>query len=68
MGGRIGPEYPGCGRYYELTDAGARQLAESDSLNLPASLEGQFVEAAGCSQCDGKDMTVDLKPISGLYN
>ena len=58
----------GCGQYYELTDAGARQLAGSNSLSLPASLEGQFFQVASCSQCDGSDLTVELKPISDLFN
>ncbi|MFA6525349.1 MAG: hypothetical protein WCT33_03735 [Patescibacteria group bacterium] len=57
----------GCGQYYELTESGVQQLAESSDISLGASLEGaQFLQVASCSQCDGDDPAVELKPIDEL--
>jgi hypothetical protein len=66
--GSVVPSFcTGCGQYYELTDAGARQLAESDGLGrFPDSLEGQFFQVASCSQCDGQSPAVQLRRISEL--
>ncbi|MBU1951538.1 hypothetical protein KJ733_01345 [Patescibacteria group bacterium] len=55
----------GCGQYYELSAEDALPLIPEDDV-WPEDLEGKFLNAASCSQCDGSDPTVVLVPIRHL--
>ena len=58
----------GCGQYYELNAEGAQQIIQSDDVNIPSDLEGNFLRTASCSQCNSTDLAVELVPIHSLYN